>query len=57
MPRRSIEAVVQGCRAKGHDVAIGGTLYSDAMGTQGTPEGTYTGMIKANVDTIVKALK
>lgn len=57
VPRRSIEAVVQGCQAKGHNVAIGGTLYSDAMGTQGTPEGTYTGMVKANVDTIVKALK
>ncbi|MDF2440579.1 MAG: manganese/zinc/iron transport system substrate-binding protein [Abditibacteriota bacterium] len=57
VPRRSIDAVVQGCRAKGHKVAIGGTLYSDAMGSEGTPAGTYTGMVKANVDTIVQALK
>jgi manganese/zinc/iron transport system substrate-binding protein len=57
VPRRSIEAVVQGCKAKGHNVVIGGTLFSDAMGAEGTPEGTYLGMVKANVDTIVNALK
>ncbi|HEX8835019.1 MAG TPA: zinc ABC transporter substrate-binding protein [Abditibacteriaceae bacterium] len=57
IPRRSIEAVVQGCKAKGHNVNIGGTLYSDAMGGAGTPEANYIGMVKHNVDTIVKALK
>jgi manganese/zinc/iron transport system substrate-binding protein len=57
VPRKSIDAVVEGCRNKGHEVAIGGTLYSDAMGPAGTPEGTYIGMVKANVNTIVKALK
>lgn len=55
--KRSIEAVVQGCGAKGHDVKIGGSLYSDAMGQAGTPTGTYDGMVRHNVDTIVKALK
>ena len=54
---KSIKAVVEGCRANGHEVKIGGTLYSDAMGQPGTPEGTYIGMVKANVNTIVKALK
>ena len=54
---KSIKAVVEGCQAKGHKVVIGGTLYSDAMGQPGTPEGTYIGMVKANVNTIVKALK
>jgi manganese/zinc/iron transport system substrate-binding protein len=57
IPRRSIEAVVQGCKAKGHNVVIGGTLYSDAMGAEGSPEGTYIGMVRHNVDTIVKHLK
>lgn len=57
VPRRTIEAVVQGAKAKGHTVVIGGELFSDAMGTQGTPEGTYDGMVRHNVDTIVKALK
>ena len=41
--KRSIDAVVQGCKAKGHDVKIGGSLFSDAMGRAGTPEGTYPG--------------
>lgn len=57
VPKRSIEAVVQGAAAKNHTVAIGGELFSDAMGAPGTPEGTYIGMVKHNVDTIVKALK
>jgi manganese/zinc/iron transport system substrate-binding protein len=45
------------CRAKGHEVAIGGQLFSDAMGPAGTKEGTYRGMVEANVDTIVGALR
>jgi manganese/zinc/iron transport system substrate-binding protein len=54
---RNIEAVVQGCKRKGHPVKIGGTLFSDAMGQEGTPEGTYVGMVRHNVHTIVAALK
>jgi len=54
---QSIKAVLDGCRQKGHNIAIGGTLYSDAMGTAGTPEGTYIGMVHKNVTTIVAALK
>ncbi len=57
VPKRSIEAVVEGVKAKGHEVRIGGQLYSDAMGEKGTPEGTYIGMVTANVNTIVGALK
>ena len=55
--QKSIEAVLEGCREKGWDVKIGGRLYSDAMGPVGTPEGTYVGMVNANVKTIVDALK
>ena len=54
---RSLKAVVEGCKAKGHEVQIGGTLYSDAMGEAGTPEGNYLGMVKYNVNTIVEGLK
>jgi manganese/zinc/iron transport system substrate-binding protein len=57
VPRRSIEAVQAACRARGHDVAIGGQLFSDSMGAAGTPEGTYTGMVRHNVDTLVEALR
>lgn len=57
VPRRSIEAVVEGARRQGHLVKIGGELFSDALGDAGTPEGTYIGMVRHNVDTIVAALK
>ncbi len=54
---KAIEAVVEGCKAKGHAIHIGGALYSDAMGKEGTVEGTYNGMVKANVTKIVNGLK
>jgi manganese/zinc/iron transport system substrate-binding protein len=57
VPDKNVRALLEGCRARGHDIAIGGELYSDAMGKPGTPAGTYTGMVRHNVDTIVKALK
>ena len=57
VPRRTVEALVAAVKAKDHDVEIGGTLYSDALGNAGTIEGTYIGMFKYNVNTIVNALK
>ena len=53
---RSLEAVKAAVQSKGFDVQIGGELFSDAMGNKGTPEGTYIGMVRHNIDTIVKAL-
>lgn len=52
----SIKAVIEGAASKGLDVKLGGELFSDAMGQEGTPEGTYIGMYRHNVDTIYKAL-
>ncbi len=54
---KSIEALVEGVQSRGWDVVIGGELFSDAMGDGGTFEGTYEGMVKHNVNTIVNALK
>lgn len=53
---KNARALMEGCRARGHTVALGGTLFSDAMGAPGTYEGTYEGMIDHNVTTIVRAL-
>lgn len=53
---RNVEAVQAAVRARGFDVRIGGQLFSDAMGSPGTPEGTYIGMVRHNIDTIVQAL-
>lgn len=54
---KAINAVLIGCNEKGHEVTIGGYLYSDAMGEFGTPDGTYLGMVKSNVETITNGLK
>ena len=56
VPQRNVEAVQAAVQARGFDVKIGGSLFSDAMGTEGTPEGTYIGMVRHNIDTIVEAL-
>lgn len=56
VPRRSIEAVQAAVRDKGFEVKIGGELFSDALGSTGTPEGTYIGMVRHNIDTITRAL-
>ena len=53
---RTIEALVAEVQAQGHEVVIGGALFSDAMGDTGTAEGTYIGMIRANTATVTTAL-
>ncbi len=57
VPKRTIEALQAAVKSKGHNIEIGGTLYSDALGNAGTDEGTYIGMFEYNVNTIVNALK
>jgi manganese/zinc/iron transport system substrate-binding protein len=56
VPRRTIEAVQVATEDRGWDVAIGGELFSDALGDFGTPEGTWLGMMKYNIETIVGGL-
>lgn len=56
VPVRYIEALQEAVEAGGFRLRIGGSLYSDALGNPGTPEGTYIGMVRHNVDTIVSAL-
>ena len=56
VPVRNVEAVQAAVQDRGFDVVIGGELFSDAMGDFETPEGTYLGMVRHNVDTIVSAL-
>ena len=56
VPQRNVEALQKAVESRGWDVLIGGELYSDAMGNPGTAEGTYVGMVRHNIDTIVSAL-
>ena len=53
---RNVRALIEGAAARGHEVVIGGELFSDAMGNPGTYEGTYFGMIDHNATTISAAL-
>lgn len=57
VPERTVKALQAAVQSKGHDVTIGGTLYSDALGNPNTEEGTYIGMYQYNMDTIINALQ
>jgi manganese/zinc/iron transport system substrate-binding protein len=58
-----VEALIEPCRKAGHEVKTGFkpgeefVLYADALGPADSGADNYVGMIKANVDTIVEALK
>ncbi|TAE68903.1 MAG: manganese transporter [Bacteroidetes bacterium] len=56
IPKKSLEAVIEGCQQKNHTIKIGGTLYSDALGAENTKEGSYIGMVEENVKIIVENL-
>ncbi len=53
---KATEAIVAGCKSKGHPIAIGGQLYSDALGAKGSAEESYKGVFLHNVNTIYKGL-
>lgn len=56
VPRKSIAALIEGAASRGHSVRIGGSLFSDAMGADGTWEGSYQGMLDHNLTTVAIAL-
>jgi manganese/zinc/iron transport system substrate-binding protein len=57
IPQRSLIAVQHAVAAQNWQVALGDELYSDALGDEQNDAGTYIGMVKYNIDTIVDALK
>lgn len=56
VPRKNMLALIDGAKSRGHDVKVGGELYSDAMGAEGTYEGTYVGMLDHNITIVTHAL-
>ncbi len=56
VPRKNIDALVEGARAKHHEITVGGELFSDAMGETGTYEGTYVGMLDHNITLVARGL-
>ncbi len=57
VPRQTVEAVLASAREQGQDAVIGGELFSDAAGEDGTPEGTYQGMFESNVRLLAEGLQ
>ncbi|UUY01900.1 zinc ABC transporter substrate-binding protein [Svornostia abyssi] len=57
VPKQTIEAVLAATRERGHDAQIGGELFTDAAGDEGTPEGTYIGMVRHNAQAIEEGLR
>ncbi|NRB21001.1 MAG: zinc ABC transporter substrate-binding protein [Rhodobacteraceae bacterium] len=53
---RSMRALIEGAAAQGHEGRVGGELFSDAMGADGSYEGSYIGMLDHNISTIAEAL-
>ncbi len=54
--RKNIDALVEGAKARNHEISVGGELFSDAMGETGTYEGTYVGMLDHNITLVTRAL-
>jgi manganese/zinc/iron transport system substrate-binding protein len=56
VPRKNIDALVEGAKDRGHEMKIGGELFSDAMGEAGSYEGTYMGMLDHNLTLVTRGL-
>lgn len=54
---QTIEAVLAAARQRGQEARIGGSLFADAAGDEGTPEGTYVGMVRHNAGLIAAGLR
>lgn len=54
---KALKSVLSSVERRGHHVKIGGTLFSDALGSKGTGADTYIGMLSHNVNSIKEGLK
>ena len=57
VPRQVVDSLIAGVHAKGSTVTLGGSLFSDALGTVETNTETFEKVFKHNVTTIISALK
>ncbi|MHA7128641.1 metal ABC transporter solute-binding protein, Zn/Mn family [Algoriphagus namhaensis] len=53
---KAIQAVVAGCESRNHPIKLAGPLYTDSLDAEGTPAGTYIGMVKTNLQMIFNNL-
>lgn len=57
VPPRTVEALQAAVRARGQEVSVGGELYSDSLGGVESGAESYVQTVRANVNTIIKALE
>lgn len=53
---KNINALIEGCSGKGHKLIIGGSLFSDTVGAEGTQQETLSGALMHNINEITAAL-
>jgi manganese/zinc/iron transport system substrate-binding protein len=53
---KAIRAVAAGAAERNHKVNLAGPLYTDSLDAEGTPAGTYIGMVQTNLKIIYESL-
>jgi manganese/zinc/iron transport system substrate-binding protein len=53
---KAINSVIEACKERGHNLKIGGMLYSDALGGDNSNADTYIKMIRKNTSTFCKSM-
>lgn len=53
---KAIRAVAAGAAERNHQVNLAGPLYTDSLDAEGTPAGTYIGMVQTNLNIIYESL-
>lgn len=53
---KAIRAVAAGAAERNHQVKLAGPLYTDSLDAEGTPAGTYIGMVQTNLKIIYESL-
>ena len=57
VPERNVRALIEGCRKLGHQLKVGGKLYSDAPGPPESGADTWSKMVIHNARTIAEGLR
>jgi manganese/zinc/iron transport system substrate-binding protein len=53
---RNLQALIEACKRRGHALKLGTPLFTDAAGPSGTPQGTYSGMLKFNQEVLCQEI-
>ena len=57
VPERNVLALIEGCQKLGHQLTVGGKLYSDAPGPPESGADSWSKMVRHNAQTIAEGLR